>query len=275
MHVNEFEFARRFPFEPNQSLAGEMGISVSTVVRRARLMGIKKDKEYLRALRTPNLSAGRVGNFIHLRGESHYNWKGGRPWERFKDPRYIEWRSAVLARDGYICQDCHRLCRKSEKGLAAHHLKPYATHADLRYVVSNGITLCRQCHMTRHGRAPKIEMITCACGCGTMIFSRNPYTGRPRRYVNHHGGRALRSTKKRPRDDGRMVPCECGCGTLIKRIGAQSLPIRFAPGHGTRVRWATQEWQGVRRAEFGEKMSAARKREPPRARDKNGRFLSA
>jgi hypothetical protein len=36
------------------------------------------------------------------RGERHYKWKGGRPWERFKNPKYLAWRNTVLERDGYV-----------------------------------------------------------------------------------------------------------------------------------------------------------------------------
>jgi hypothetical protein len=40
--------------------------------------------------------------------------------------------------------------------------------------------------MSLHGKAPEPkEQIACACGCGTMIASVDPY-GRPRLYINHH-----------------------------------------------------------------------------------------
>jgi len=121
-------------------------------------------------------------------GPDHYNWKGGRPWERFKDPEYIAWRNAVLSRDGYVCQKCQRQCKKHERGLAAHHIKPYASHPELRFDIANGQTLCRKCHMLVHGKEIKTEMIPCGCGCGTIIASADPY-GRPRQFVNGHGKR--------------------------------------------------------------------------------------
>ncbi len=56
--------------------------------------------------------------------------------------RAEEWRKAVFARDNYTCQKC------GQQGgyLQAHHLKPFAYFAELRYEVSNGQTLCHKCH---------------------------------------------------------------------------------------------------------------------------------
>jgi HNH endonuclease len=150
---------------------------------------LHKDPEYLSQLRKKN-RAGKPSP----RGEEHYNWKCGKPWKRFKDPRYQAWRVAVLERDDYTCQDCKRRCKKYEKGLAAHHIKTYRDYRELRYEISNGVTLCRQCHLTLHGRsmAPR-EPVPCACGCGTLIAPVDPY-GRPQRYVNYHARRG----KKQP-----------------------------------------------------------------------------
>ncbi len=57
-------------------------------------------------------------------------------------PEYIQWRKAVYKRDDYICQRCGE---RGEK-LEAHHIKPFATHPELRFDVTNGITLCKSCH---------------------------------------------------------------------------------------------------------------------------------
>lgn len=129
-----------------------------------------------------------------MKGSEHYNWKGGKSWQRFKSPEYIAWRNSVLERDSYTCQDCGRVCKKHEKGLAAHHVKPYAKFPRLRFDVDNGLTLCRECHMNLHGKALRKVMIPCACGCGTMIPNRDKY-GRDRRYVNHHGSAGRRRSK--------------------------------------------------------------------------------
>ena len=54
----------------------------------------------------------------------------------------VEWRTAVFARDDYTCQAC------GAKGgrLQAHHIEPYKERPDLRHDLSNGQTLCVDCH---------------------------------------------------------------------------------------------------------------------------------
>jgi len=40
------------------------------------------------------------------------------------------------------------MCGEKGGRLTAHHIKPYATHPDLRYTETNGITLCWSCHLS-------------------------------------------------------------------------------------------------------------------------------
>lgn len=70
-------------------------------------------------------------------------------WEDAHDrnsTRYRRWRTEVFTRDQFRCVECG-----TRKNLQAHHVKSWKNNKDLRYVVSNGITLCRKCHLEAHG----------------------------------------------------------------------------------------------------------------------------
>jgi 5-methylcytosine-specific restriction endonuclease McrA len=78
-------------------------------------------------------------------------WAGKRksdlsPTKYFGGWEAAQWKSKVLKRDNYRCQRC------SSKGprLTAHHKKPWQTHPELRFAVSNGQTLCNRCHAATH-----------------------------------------------------------------------------------------------------------------------------
>lgn len=64
---------------------------------------------------------------------------------------YLAWRRAVLKRDGYICQDCKTPVGKKGRPQAhVHHKIQWKDNEEQRLKVENGITLCRQCHASRH-----------------------------------------------------------------------------------------------------------------------------
>jgi len=53
-----------------------------------------------------------------------------------------EWRESVFKRDKWTCQNCGVRGGK----LQAHHIKPYKEFPELRHDISNGLTLCVECH---------------------------------------------------------------------------------------------------------------------------------
>lgn len=61
-------------------------------------------------------------------------------------PKHRQWRKKVFERDKYICQ----CCGERSKNLQAHHIYSWNSHKKLRYVTSNGITLCDKCHKMFH-----------------------------------------------------------------------------------------------------------------------------
>jgi hypothetical protein len=82
------------------------------------------------------------------RGSAHPSWKGGLTGirERVRQTgEYVRWRQAVLTRDARKCQHCG-----SRKYLHVHHIKFLATHPELMFDVSNGLTLCAECHTALH-----------------------------------------------------------------------------------------------------------------------------
>lgn len=81
-------------------------------------------------------------------------WKGGLTEENKKirsSMKMRDWRKAVFARDNYTCQFTGCGIR-GYKGfgkrviLNADHIKPFSLFPHLRFEVSNGRTLCLECH---------------------------------------------------------------------------------------------------------------------------------
>lgn len=57
-------------------------------------------------------------------------------------PEDVKWRKQIFKRDNYTCQ----MCNKRGTTLNAHHIYPKALYPKLRFKLSNGITLCKECH---------------------------------------------------------------------------------------------------------------------------------
>ncbi len=94
------------------------------------------------------ISLGKLGErnpFFGKRGAETPNWKGGLTSDnqlvRNSVP-FQRWRKSIFERDDYTCQDCK--VRGGE--LHAHHIKSFRNFPELRIEMSNGITLCVECH---------------------------------------------------------------------------------------------------------------------------------
>ena len=64
-----------------------------------------------------------------------------------KSSRLLIWGKKVRKRDGYKCVRCG--CDDHAR-LHAHHIRPFSQYPRLRYAVSNGKTLCKDCHAEEH-----------------------------------------------------------------------------------------------------------------------------
>lgn len=69
-------------------------------------------------------------------GSASGNWKGGtRDW----------WKRMVLKRDDYTCQRC-RMKELLEGFMDADHIEPKSKYPEIQFEISNGQTLCPNCH---------------------------------------------------------------------------------------------------------------------------------
>ena len=81
-----------------------------------------------------------------IAGSKHWNWNGGIKQYRYESNYYdyIKCRQLVLDRDSRECALCG-----SKKDLEVHHVYPFQDYPLLGICISNGITLCRDCHQKK------------------------------------------------------------------------------------------------------------------------------
>jgi 5-methylcytosine-specific restriction endonuclease McrA len=63
-----------------------------------------------------------------------------------ENPRYAEWRIAILRRDQRTCALCG-----SKEWIQVHHIERWADNVKRRYDLKNGVSLCIPCHCKHHG----------------------------------------------------------------------------------------------------------------------------
>lgn len=74
------------------------------------------------------------------------NYKSSENERLRKSSQFKAWRECVFLRDNFTCQLCG-----NKKDLHPHHKKSFAEYPELRFVISNGQTLCSKCHGEIHG----------------------------------------------------------------------------------------------------------------------------
>lgn len=121
----------------------------------ARMMGNKNNLGHRHSPETRELMKLRA-----RRGVNSNFWRGGKTDEakRLKSSaEYRQWREAVFRRDWYTCQTCGAYGGK----LHADHIKRFSMFPELRFDVSNGRTLCEECHKQTptYGRRKACESV--------------------------------------------------------------------------------------------------------------------
>jgi predicted transcriptional regulator len=82
-------------------------------------------------------------------GSKRWNWKGGITPDRVRLRVSLDMklaREACFKRDDYTCRDCGQRGGK----LNAHHIWPFQSYPQLKFEVSNLLTLCKKCHDAFH-----------------------------------------------------------------------------------------------------------------------------
>jgi len=86
---------------------------------------------------------------IQISGSNHYRWLNGKTKINALERSQMatrNWASAIKIRDNFTCQKCN----KRGGRLNSHHIKHWKTNPELKHDLSNGITLCVDCHKLEH-----------------------------------------------------------------------------------------------------------------------------
>jgi len=92
-----------------------------------------------------------IGRNKGLTDEKAPNWRGGITRSFRNKKEYKKWKYDVFEKDNFACVKC-----LSHTQLHAHHIIPITEDVSKSLDVSNGITLCLQCHQKEH---PELTVI--------------------------------------------------------------------------------------------------------------------
>ncbi len=112
-------------------------------------------------MRESSVVNGKVGAKKHSGSKSHL-YKADLTQERREKTRNLvqlrEWVKQVFERDNHTCD----LCKRRGKGMHAHHLNCWPDYPDERFLLANGITLCKSCHKNFHHSLPSKNRSSCS-----------------------------------------------------------------------------------------------------------------
>jgi len=120
-------------------------------------LGIKHTEEERERIRQRTLKRPQfLYYWLGKTGEGTPNWKGEKCKERQQrnDSAYSNWVRKVKKRDGNTCQLKDRNCSGYN---VVHHIKGWERYPELRYKITNGITLCQAHHPRTRAKEKRLE----------------------------------------------------------------------------------------------------------------------
>lgn len=101
-----------------------------------------------RGIKTGHTPWNKGKEWPEMTGENNPAWRGGVTRTRGDrwSKEYRRWRNAVLRRDNHICIWCG--ATRETAVIQVDHIKSWSKYPELRFEISNGRTLCWDCHKT-------------------------------------------------------------------------------------------------------------------------------
>lgn len=149
--LGRFVKGMKFSKDRNKVISESIKLQHKLKTRKCYCAGYWKGKNRDKKLFIKILEVRRKnGNMIE--GKKHYNWKGGiTPLNHSlrTSSKWKIWRELVFLRDNFTCQNlnCKFCNNKIGVMLHPHHIKCFAKFPELRFLVSNGITYCKEFHI--------------------------------------------------------------------------------------------------------------------------------
>ena len=120
------------------------------LIRDRKFIEYIPEKHFARAFSLSSSPSTVWDLFPPPKGYRPYNTNSKKTYTVSLKRQQSDWSKLVLERDNHKCQKCG-----STEKLEAHHIWPQGAYENLRYLLRNGITLCRSCHDVAY-HAPQI-----------------------------------------------------------------------------------------------------------------------
>ena len=96
--------------------------------------------------------SGKQNGMYGKTGKQNPNWNGGHSPERqsvYARSAWKELAKTIFKRDNYVCKKCDAK-HKTKVRLVVHHKRQWSKYPKFRFIPSNLITLCENCHKEIH-----------------------------------------------------------------------------------------------------------------------------